>query len=120
MGRNKRPQNAIGARLSGVSEVIKTNAVNERESADNVNMTDNVNDRAAEGGRPPRTTVSEPGPRRGLQPGWTRATIIVQDSLLATLKDIAYTERRTLKDVINEALTRYVDSRDLTGLLHKE
>lgn len=42
-----------------------------------------------------------------LRENWTRATFIVQEDLLATLKDLAYTERKTITDVINEAIEQY-------------
>lgn len=66
-----------------------------------------------------RKTVAEPGARQGLQPGWTRATMIVRDDLLDVLKDYAYTERRTLKDVVNDALQAYVEGIDRSTLIHR-
>ena len=57
--------------------------------------------------------------RNGLQPGWTRATVIVREDVLNTLRDYAYTERRTLKDVLDEALTAYVEEIDRAELLSR-
>lgn len=67
-----------------------------------------------------RKTVAEPGARQGLQPGWTRATMIVREDVLDVLKDFAYTERLTLKEVLDQALTAFADSIDKTKLIHRK
>jgi hypothetical protein len=46
--------------------------------------------------------------KKGLKSDETRATFIVREDLLEKLKAIAYWERLNIKDVINEALDRYV------------
>lgn len=67
-----------------------------------------------------RKTVAAPGARQGLQPGWTRATMIVREDVLDVLKDFAYTERLTLKEVLDQALTAFADSIDKTKLIHRK
>lgn len=61
----------------------------------------------------PKPTASEPAPqpepksarsRKADNDAYTRATFIVRRDLLGLLKDYAYTERREIKDVINEIL----------------
>jgi hypothetical protein len=46
--------------------------------------------------------------KKGLKSDETRATFIVREDLLEKLKAVAYWERLNIKDVINEALDRYV------------
>lgn len=48
----------------------------------------------------------------GLPAGWTRATLIVRADLLDKLKDHAWTERRTIKDVVEEMMTQYLADKD--------
>lgn len=49
----------------------------------------------------------------GLPSDWTRATFIVRKDILEKLKDFAYTDRRTVKDVINEALRNYLNGKEV-------
>ena len=44
----------------------------------------------------------------GLHDGWTRATFILRKNHLEKLKALAYWERRTIKEVIDEALESYL------------
>jgi hypothetical protein len=46
--------------------------------------------------------------QRGLQDGWTRATFILRNQNLEQLKALAYWERKTIKEVIGEALGSYL------------
>lgn len=43
----------------------------------------------------------------GLMDGWTRATFIVQEDQLETLKALAYFQRRNIKEVMAEALSSF-------------
>ncbi len=51
--------------------------------------------------------------QQGLQDGWTRATFILRRHHLEKLKALAYWERRTIKEVIDEALGSYLKGKDL-------
>jgi len=42
--------------------------------------------------------------QRGLHKGWTRNTFILRKEYLEKIKALAYWERKTIKDVIDEAL----------------
>ena len=55
---------------------------------------------------PPQSEVASI--KKGLKNDETRATFIVRENLLEKLKAVAYWERLNIKDVINEALDRYV------------
>jgi hypothetical protein len=55
---------------------------------------------------PPPSEVSSI--KKGLKSDETRATFIVREDLLEKLKAVAYWERLNIKEVINEALDRYV------------
>jgi hypothetical protein len=46
--------------------------------------------------------------QRGLQDGWTRATFILRKDYLEKLKELASWERKTIKEVIDEALGSYL------------
>jgi hypothetical protein len=46
--------------------------------------------------------------QRGLQDEWTRATFILRKHHLEELKALAYWERRTIKEVMDEALGAYL------------
>jgi len=48
----------------------------------------------------------------GLKNEWRRATFIVKEPLLEKLKDIAYWERKTIKEVINNLLEGYLKSKN--------
>lgn len=63
----------------------------------------------------PRTIEREitKSSQQGLQENWTRATFIVREDLLKGLKDLAYTNRTTYKDEINNALKEYLDGKEI-------
>jgi hypothetical protein len=46
--------------------------------------------------------------QRGLQDGWTRATFILRKHHLEKVKALAYWERKTIKEVVDEALGDYL------------
>jgi len=57
----------------------------------------------------------------GLPPELARATFIAEVELLEKLKDYAYTERLTLKEVFNNMLREYIDTHvDEKTLLHRK
>jgi len=49
----------------------------------------------------------------GLHDGWTRATFILRKNHLEKLKALAYWERRTIKEVIDEALESYLKDKNI-------
>lgn len=49
----------------------------------------------------------------GLPENYTRATFIMREDLLEKLKDYAYTDRRSLKDVVNEMLSGYLEGKEV-------
>lgn len=51
-----------------------------------------------------------PSVKSGLRDGYTRATIIVKEEYIDKLKEVAYRDRSTLKDVIGQALAMYIDT----------
>ena len=63
----------------------------------------------------PRTIYREyeKSSQEGLPENFTRATFIVREDLLKKLKDCAYTERRSLKDMINEMIEIYLDGKEI-------
>ena len=46
--------------------------------------------------------------QEGLREGFTRATFILKEDILEKLKDYAFTERKEIKAVVNEALALYL------------
>jgi len=63
----------------------------------------------------PRTIYREyeKSSQEGLREDFTRATFIVREDLLKKLKDLAYTERRSIKEVINEAIEQFIDGKEI-------
>ena len=51
--------------------------------------------------------------QQGLHDGWTRATFILKKNHLEKLKALAYWERRTIKEVVDEALGAYLKGKNL-------
>ncbi|MDI6763307.1 MAG: hypothetical protein QME83_09800 [Thermodesulfobacteriota bacterium] len=51
--------------------------------------------------------------QQGLQDGWTRATFILKKHHLEEIKALAYWERKTIKEVIDEALESYLKGKNL-------
>lgn len=51
--------------------------------------------------------------QEGLRDGYTRATFIVREDLLEKLKDYAYTERETLKDVVNKMIAEFLEGKEI-------
>ena len=51
--------------------------------------------------------------QRGLNDGWTRATFILKKNHLEQLKALAYWERRTIKEVMDEALEGYLKGKKI-------
>jgi hypothetical protein len=49
--------------------------------------------------------------QKGLKDGWTRATFILRKDYLEKLKSISYWQRRKIKEVIDEALTSYLEGK---------
>ena len=47
----------------------------------------------------------------GLKEGWTRATFIVREDYLESLKNLAYWERKELKKIVDEALASYLQGK---------
>jgi hypothetical protein len=47
--------------------------------------------------------------QRGLQKGWTRNTFILRKDYSEKIKSLAYWERKTIKDVVDEALGSYLE-----------
>ena len=49
--------------------------------------------------------------QRGLHKGWTRNTFILRKDYLEKIKGLAYWDRKTIKDVVDEALGSYLRSK---------
>ena len=52
---------------------------------------------------------------QGLQPGYTRFTVIVKEDLIQNFKDYAYWERLSIKDVMEQAITEYLKDKKIKG-----
>lgn len=62
-------------------------------------------------GRPSKDDlVREKGAQNGLPTDMTRQTLIVNVEQIDTLKNYAYTERKKLKDVVEEAFREYIEN----------
>lgn len=54
--------------------------------------------------------------QQGLQDGWTRATFILRKNHLEEIKSLAYWERKTIKEVMDEALGSYLLDKKLPSI----
>lgn len=54
--------------------------------------------------------------QQGLPEGWTRATFILKQAHIEKLKSIAYWERTTIKELIDEAVSKYLAERDFSSI----
>lgn len=64
------------------------------------------------------------GPHRvtmanGLRPGQERATFIADSATMDLVRDIAYTRRMSMKDLMNEILTEYLSGIDASTIEHR-
>lgn len=55
----------------------------------------------------------EKSSQEGLQENWTRATFIVREDLLQKLKDWAQHEQKSIKDVVKEMMTEYLENKEI-------
>lgn len=51
--------------------------------------------------------------QEGLQENWTRYTVILREDLLEKLKDYAWTDRRSIKEVVNEMVEEYLSDKKI-------
>jgi hypothetical protein len=49
----------------------------------------------------------------GLREGWTRATFILREGHLEKIKSLAYWKRRNIKEVMDEALGKYLEGKKI-------
>lgn len=49
----------------------------------------------------------------GLTEGWTRATFIIKKEHLNKIKDLAWWERATIKEVMHDALKKYLNDKNI-------
>jgi len=57
-----------------------------------------------------------PSIKKGLKPGFSRATLIIKDKYLEKIKALAYWERKTIEEVTNEALEKYLKGKKIKPL----
>lgn len=71
----------------------------------------------------PATTTepfAENSLQKGLPVGWTRATFIIRSEFNEKIKAIAYWDRLTVKEVVHDALTAYLQDRNVKPVLKKK
>ena|ERR1039457_107979 len=51
--------------------------------------------------------------KAGLKAGWTRATFIAREDQVEKLRDLAYWERKDIKDVLVEALAAFLKGKKI-------
>lgn len=52
----------------------------------------------------------------GLRTGWTRATFIVREKHSESIKSLAYWERKDIKDILDEALSSFLQDKTVKPL----
>lgn len=58
--------------------------------------------------------------QQGLVEGWTRATFIIKQNHCEKLKALAYWDRKTVKEVIEEALHAYLKNKKVKAIPTKK
>jgi hypothetical protein len=53
------------------------------------------------------------GAKEGLKEGWIRATFIVREEHLEKLKDLAWWERKQLKELVDEIFSSYLEHKKI-------
>lgn len=66
------------------------------------------------------STDTTPSVQQGLPRGWTRATFIICSEYNDKIKAIAYWDRVTVKEVMHEALTAYLQDRKVRPIQKKK
>ena len=66
----------------------------------------------ARGGKPRNPDLIRGGVQDGLPPTETRASFIMKLDTLNGLKDVAYTDRITIKEALDKIITDYLKTRD--------
>lgn len=61
----------------------------------------------------PEKKVYEKSSKEGLKDNYTRATFIVREDLLEKLKNLAWYERKTIKDTVNEMIEEYLEDKEI-------
>lgn len=51
--------------------------------------------------------------KKGLKSGWIRATLIIRENYLKKIKNLAYWDRKNIKDVVDEALKNYLKNKKI-------
>lgn len=51
--------------------------------------------------------------RAGLKDGWIRATLIVREENLKKIKNLAYWDRKGIKDIVDDALNLYLKDKNI-------
>ncbi len=54
--------------------------------------------------------------QQGLPNGWTRATFIIQEEHASKLKALAYWDRLTVKELMDEALTNFLKKKRIKAI----
>jgi uncharacterized protein YnzC (UPF0291/DUF896 family) len=54
--------------------------------------------------------------QKGLTDGWTRDTFILRKHHLEKIKALAYWERKTIKEVLDEALGAYLEGKKIKSI----
>jgi hypothetical protein len=58
--------------------------------------------------------------QKGLNVGWTRATFIIKQDQCDKLKALAYWDRRTVKEIMEEALHIYLKNKRIKAMPEKK
>ena len=68
----------------------------------------------------PQANVEPKSTEKGLSNGWTRATFIVERDLTEKIKALAYWDRLTVKEVVHEAFTQYLQGKTVKPIPKKK
>jgi hypothetical protein len=105
------------AKNKSLDWVASTSEVNEPIEKEQLHVEQSQIDETKTPGRPKALSRKiEKSSQEGLATGWTRATFIVSEDNLKKLKAVAYWDRKPIKDVVSEALSTYLDGKDVEDI----
>lgn len=101
--------------ISCLGDLAINKLFSQPESEDQEPLEVNPGDaRKSAAGRPPtiKREITKSS-QEGLPDNWTRATFILREDLLKRLKNYSYTDRRSLKEIMNEMIEAYLQGKDI-------
>ena len=107
----------LGTIPKGLEWIEQTPSQPAATDTSSLHKKENVSDLYFEASRKPRLTSAH----RGLPAGWRRATLIMREEHFNKLKAMAYWDRTSIKEILDEALEIFLRGKHIKSLdIHKK